>query len=494
MKIWIKLCSAFSIIVILTILFGYLMISQLNMIIVPFQKEIPNTLDNIQKTAILDQYAQLMKYYDEVLTQSARNYAFTQDKKWEETYRIADSALELIIQDAIKKGDANDSMFFSNVDDANTALLKMEYESLELINQGHPDKAIKILESKEYWDQKKAYQLGLTDYIIRHNTNSISAIETHANELNNIHMAIMGLIKNEINIIFVAITSIVIVLIIIGFVIIRSISKSISNLRVATNQIAQGNFTTRINVTGNDEISDFANDINIMAIKLCEYNTNLIKNERLYAIGEVAARLGHDLRNPLSNIKNALEIIQLQTKNGIYNEKIQEKYDLITRSISRMSYQIEDVLDFVRTRPLDFSVHSISNIIRQSSKNVSKSDNVKINLPQNDLKISCDAGKLEIVFINLITNALQAIKNTGEITIRITDDKDSVLITIEDSGSGIPEEALKKIFEPLFTTKQTGTGLGLTSCKTIIEQHGGKITARNNPTTFTVRIPKICNI
>lgn len=213
------------------------------------------------------------------------------------------------------------------------------------------------------------------------------------------------------------------------------------------------------------------------------------KNSRFIAIGETASRLGHDLRNPLSVIMGTIQILKLKSKNGVYDENIQEKYDRIERAITRMSHQIEDVLDFVRIRPLELGNHSLVEIIQEVSGKITKPNNIQINLPQNDLKITCDSKKLEIVFINIIINAIQSIGDKGEITIKITDDKKNAYISIEDSGPGIPDEILPKIFEPLFTTKQTGTGLGLVSCKNIVEQHGGSITVKNNPTTFTILLP-----
>ncbi|MGI0041250.1 MAG: ATP-binding protein, partial [Nitrosopumilaceae archaeon] len=108
-------------------------------------------------------------------------------------------------------------------------------------------------------------------------------------------------------------------------------------------------------------------------------------------------------------------------------------------------------------------------IIHLALERMIKPDTVKINLPRNDLIMPCDAEKLEIVFANLITNAIQAMDNKGEISIRIIDNQNQVLIEVEDTGPGISSEIMSKIFDPLFTTKQTGTGLGLVSCKSVIE-------------------------
>jgi signal transduction histidine kinase len=98
--------------------------------------------------------------------------------------------------------------------------------------------------------------------------------------------------------------------------------------------------------------------------------------------------------------------------------------------------------------------------------------------------------KLETVLSNIVINAVQAIGKIGQITISVEDKPDGIVISITDSGPGIPEKHLSKIFEPLFTTKPLGTGLGLASCDAIIKSHGGKISVTNNPTTFTIWLPK----
>jgi two-component system sensor histidine kinase HydH len=90
----------------------------------------------------------------------------------------------------------------------------------------------------------------------------------------------------------------------------------------------------------------------------------------------------------------------------------------------------------------------------------------------------------------LITNSIQAVENSGDVKLRIIVEQDTIIVEVEDSGPGILEENIEKIFDPLFTTKPTGTGLGLVSCKNIVEQHGGMILVRNHPTVFSVKLPK----
>ena len=129
-------------------------------------------------------------------------------------------------------------------------------------------------------------------------------------------------------------------------------------------------------------------------------------------------------------------------------------------------------------------------ILNQSVSNIHFPSTVTIELPKNDAEIKCDKIKFESIFANLFTNAIYAMENKGKISVKIEETSTWVKILVIDSGSGIPKDVLPHVFEPLFTTKSTGTGLGLGICKNIIEQHNGSISVKNNPTTFTIEMPK----
>ena len=137
---------------------------------------------------------------------------------------------------------------------------------------------------------------------------------------------------------------------------------------------------------------------------------------------------------------------------------------------------------------------SIYDTIQNSLDKVNVPNDVKITISKSNLMIDCDVVKLDAVFINLIVNSIQAMHDGGKIDIVISDQNNLVIIKFIDSGPGISEDNLSKVFEPLFTTKQKGTGLGLASCKNIVEQHQGEISISNNPTTFTISIPKILSV
>jgi two-component system sensor histidine kinase HydH len=219
-----------------------------------------------------------------------------------------------------------------------------------------------------------------------------------------------------------------------------------------------------------------------------EKTEELMKNQKLTIIGELASRMAHDLRNPLSTIKNVVEVMESRPKLRI-EEKI-VYYGKLHRAIDRISHQVDDVLEFGKSTRLNLQPCNITKIINQIINDNNFPKEVKINVENIDAKLNVDIRKMEAVITNLLINAVQALENKGTINVRILDNGGNVMIAIEDSGPGISENAMTKIFEPLFTTKQIGTGLGLSICKKIVEQHGGNIMAKNSPTTFVVRLPK----
>ena len=230
-----------------------------------------------------------------------------------------------------------------------------------------------------------------------------------------------------------------------------------------------------------------------LQIDLREKTKKLAQAERLSAIGELSARLAHDLRNPLTVLKGVVEIARARTNSGeIYFST--KQIDMMERAIDRMSNQIDDVLEFVKIQSLHVTKNSLLDTLGLSLAKINKSSNIKIHIPDNSIKFVYDSDKIEIVFDNLLNNSMQAINDDGVITIRFIDIENEVEIEVEDSGGGVSDEIISKVFEPLFTTKKKGTGLGLASCKSIVEQHGGSISIRNKPTVFTIKLPKMVEI
>ena len=225
--------------------------------------------------------------------------------------------------------------------------------------------------------------------------------------------------------------------------------------------------------------------------KIKEQAENLLKGEKMSIIGTFTSRLAHDIRNPLSKLKMSHDIL-CSSPNMPVLEKIKHQ-QRIESAISNMTHIIEDVLEFVRMSELDLKETSLHSILNSSVESITIPPNVKLTIKGDDSMALCDSRKLEAVFVNLITNAVESIRGKGDITIQIIENEDNLEIRFEDSGTGVSPSLQSKIFEPMFTTKQHGTGLGLAICKMIVEQHGGKLIYENTPSTFSVLIPKIRN-
>ena len=223
--------------------------------------------------------------------------------------------------------------------------------------------------------------------------------------------------------------------------------------------------------------------------KNLKLSQDVINNEKITAIGTMASRMSHDLKNPLTVIKTSLELLQMNLGSNL-DEKSKKFINRIEDSSGLITSIIGDVLEFAKSSELHKEKISIKTMFGDVISNIDMSHKIQINLPENDISINCDKSKMMSVFSNLITNSIQSIEDRGIITISAEEDSENTIISIVDSGAGIPTDKMTQIFKPLFTTKTSGTGLGLGICKNIVEQHGGKISVHNNPTTFTLTLPK----
>jgi len=182
-----------------------------------------------------------------------------------------------------------------------------------------------------------------------------------------------------------------------------------------------------------------------------------------------------------------LELMESKSKSE--NEKT--RINRMVKATKTITYQVENVLDFVRERPIEQNKIKIGELIGGVLETITIPETITIQKQDTDITLKGDKSQLEILFTNLIINSIQAMNNVGEIKINFENHLgETIQISISDSGEGISEKNIEKIFEPLFTTKQQGTGLGLASCKTIVNSHKGTLTVTPNPTTFVVTLPK----
>ena len=232
--------------------------------------------------------------------------------------------------------------------------------------------------------------------------------------------------------------------------------------------------------------------VDLRTAQLKDANERLVKSERLAAIGELASMVGHDLRNPLAGIKNATYFLK---KKGTAISEVQAKeiFETIEKALDHSDKIINDLLDYAKEMHLELTKYAAHTLVDKAIGMIQVPDRIQIvNRVLEETLIWVDTDKIMRVFENLIKNAIDAMPEKGTVEISSCQTRDYVAISFADTGSGISEEVLSKIFTPLFTTKAQGMGFGLAICKRIIEAHGGTITVKtelNKGTTFTVTLP-----
>lgn len=376
--------------------------------------------------------------------------------------------------------------------------MDFEHRAIDLVSEGKQSEAILLLESADYWDAKNLYRKALEDYSRDKGMVFDQTLDVSTTKIDQSVADVESLLAETQTLLFIGIPTLLIIAVLLSYFISRSISRPIKLLHVAADKVSQGNYNVKFQTKSKDELGDlgqkFESMVNsfknsIETERKLTITQERLKTEKLTAIGELSARIAHDLRNPLSVIKNVAEIIKLQYPSN--DKRLQDHFAKLENSVQRMSHQIDDVLNFVRTTPLEKKITSVKEIVTKSIDDLDLPRDISIEQPLTDEKIDCDEQKIRTAISNILLNAIQAIDGRGVISIKISGYTKHITIDISDSGPGIPEDVLPHIFDPLFTTRQRGTGLGLSSCKNIIEQHGGKISVKNRPTTFTITLPRI---
>jgi two-component system, sporulation sensor kinase E len=228
--------------------------------------------------------------------------------------------------------------------------------------------------------------------------------------------------------------------------------------------------------------------------QLKQTQAKLVKSERLAAIGELAAMVGHDLRNPLTGIKGAA--YYLKTKYGAdIGVKGKEMLETIERAINYSNKIINDLLDYSRDQKLDLAEVTPKVLLKNALSLLEVPDKIQVvDATENEPRVKADMEKMHRVFVNIIKNAIDAMPEGGTLTIKSREARGKLKIIFKDTGAGMSKETLTTLKRgvPLFSTKAKGMGFGLPICKRIIEAHGGKIAVESKigkGTKVTVTIP-----
>jgi len=231
--------------------------------------------------------------------------------------------------------------------------------------------------------------------------------------------------------------------------------------------------------------------------ELRETQEQLIRSERLAAIGQLAGGVGHELRNPLGAIKNAAYYIKgklAKSELGQKEPRVMEFLDIMDDEINTANKIINDLLGFSRVGKPSVSPNRIEKVIEDALSRMAIPGNIELTkrLDTDLPEVEIDPDQVQQVLVNMILNAVQAMPEGGKLTIGAREKEGFLEVEIADTGCGIPGEAINKIFDPLFTTKAKGIGLGLAVCKSIIDRHGGYIEVKSKlgkGTTFSIKLP-----
>jgi signal transduction histidine kinase len=286
-----------------------------------------------------------------------------------------------------------------------------------------------------------------------------------------------------------------------GMLVARSVAKPILQFVKATERIRLGNLAERVKIKSKDEIGALASEFNSMAAKLEDVYNNLeesfaqrtrelentqqqlVRSEKLAAVGSLAASIAHEVRNPLAGISGAIQVL---ADGFTAEDSRRDVVKKIREQIDRLDSIINDLLEFAKPKPPELIRCDVRDLLNESLLHIQSGPKIERmtilkeyanTLPQ----VQIDPNQMEQVLTNLIINAADAVPaENGQLRIGVSINNSSMELTFRDNGPGIDEKILATIFDPFFTTKHRGTGLGLSITRKIVEAHGGSIAARNN--------------
>ncbi|MGO9612598.1 MAG: ATP-binding protein [Dissulfurispiraceae bacterium] len=305
------------------------------------------------------------------------------------------------------------------------------------------------------------------------------------------------IISTAKRLLFMSFLGILFLAIVLGRVFSKKIVGSLRAIEGLALSIAEGNFSKIEDVKSKDEFGSVILAINRMSKELEDRGEEIIQAKKLASLGVLTAGVAHELINPLNNIsmitQNSLELYDYLTK-----ENRLVLLNRVAEETKRMEAVVRNLLDFSKTREVKLKEANINDIVRKSVQlmqntldlsNIESKVTLELNLP----RVRVDEHQIEQVMVNLIVNATQAMSPGGRLSIETRKgDDDKVYIYVKDTGQGIPPEYLSNIFDPFFSTKSSGTGLGLSVSYGIIKNHKGNIRVESTVgvgTTFTIELP-----
>lgn len=283
----------------------------------------------------------------------------------------------------------------------------------------------------------------------------------------------------------------------VGWLVSRRLAQPLRALSRGVQAITAGDYAQRVEVGGDDELADLSTTFNHMAAGLQELRNleaQLRRRDRLHALGEVAMGLAHEIRNPLGIIKTATQLLH---RRATLPETDMRHLEYVISEVTRINDLITEFLDFAKPSAPMRSTISARQLLEEllgfcapelSNHNIAAS----IDDQAPDATVYADARQLRQACLNLVLNAIDAMPNGGRLLLSIAKQQQTTIISVSDSGQGVPSDMIERIFNPFVTSKASGTGLGLAKVFSIMENHDGRVECVNRPglgATFNLYLP-----
>ncbi|MGA2859224.1 MAG: ATP-binding protein [Candidatus Sulfotelmatobacter sp.] len=280
------------------------------------------------------------------------------------------------------------------------------------------------------------------------------------------------------------------------------VTRPVEQLVRAAQNVAAGNWNTRVEAPGADEISQLAESFNRMTAELLSQRERLVQAERVAAWRELARRLAHELKNPLFPLQLTVEnlVRARQQSPQQFEEVFRESSRTLLAEISNLKAIISRFSEFSKMPHPELQTVAVNDLLRavaqlfQAQLQAPGREPItcRLDLDESLAPIAADPELLHRALSNLVLNAMDAMPNGGTLTLRSRRDDGTVTIEVADTGSGLTREECERIFTPYYTSKQHGTGLGLAIVQSVVSDHGGRISVRSEPgqgTTFVIELP-----
>lgn len=258
------------------------------------------------------------------------------------------------------------------------------------------------------------------------------------------------------------------------------ITRPIYKLTEAADTLAEGDFSARIDYSGRGEVGNLIDTFNKMAADLEDYRRKIVENERLSAFTMMARKVAHEIKNPLTPIKIAMEDLRrsFSASDQGFKDDFERATSTVLEEVQSLTKIVEEFSEFAKFPPPKPAFEDLNGVVKNTLslyKNEMAAKTITADLHPRPIPVYVDSEQIKRALMNLIKNGLEAIGKDGKVVVRTISTKDNATIIIADDGTGLSLQAKQNLFTPYFTTKPGGSGLGLVIVKKIILEHDGKI-------------------